>query len=245
MSSRYPSSWLPFHDTLLIKISTQNFQGIFLRVNKHHSWRQEWSCSPCLRSGTLNVLKVPPFLTPPLPETLQMKISTQNFQGIFLGPEYDYPWHQGWLCPSSLQSGTLNILQVEYKGPLLDTIPIKISTQNFQGIFLGIKKTWFIMSGLTLSSKSLLRNHQHPPSPPLLYKPSSWHTSNWDINIKFSGHLPWGEKTSFITSGTILSSMTPVRNPQCPQSTLLLDPLFLTHFQLRYQHQIFRVSSLG
>ena len=32
MSSMYPHAWLPIPDTLLIKISIQNFQGIFLGV---------------------------------------------------------------------------------------------------------------------------------------------------------------------------------------------------------------------
>ena len=34
MSSKYLPSWPPIPDTFLIKISTWNFQGIFLRVNK-------------------------------------------------------------------------------------------------------------------------------------------------------------------------------------------------------------------
>ena len=34
MSSKYPPSWSPIPDTLLIKISKRKFQGIFLRVNK-------------------------------------------------------------------------------------------------------------------------------------------------------------------------------------------------------------------
>ena len=40
-SSKYPPSWSPLPDTLLIAISAQNFHGIFLGVIKHHSWRQE------------------------------------------------------------------------------------------------------------------------------------------------------------------------------------------------------------
>ena len=54
----------PLPDTLPIEISTRNFQGIFLGVKKHHSWHQEWPCPPCVWSGTLTVLQVPPFLTP-------------------------------------------------------------------------------------------------------------------------------------------------------------------------------------
>ena len=48
-------------------------------------------------------------------------------------------------------------------------------------------------------------------------------------NTKFSGYLSWGKKTSFMMSGMAMSSMSLVRNPQCPPSTPLLDPPFLTH----------------
>ena len=58
--------------------------------------------------------------------------------------------------------------------------------------------------------------------PPFL-TPPSWHTSNKDINMKFSGYLHWGTKTSFMTSGMTMSSMSPIRNPQCHPSTPLLD----------------------
>ena len=59
-SSKYPHEGPPILDTVLIKI-TQNFQGIFLGVNQGHPWYQGCPCSPSLRSGTLNVLQVPPF----------------------------------------------------------------------------------------------------------------------------------------------------------------------------------------
>ena len=36
MSSKYPPSWPPLPDSLLIEISTQNFQGIFLGVYLNH-----------------------------------------------------------------------------------------------------------------------------------------------------------------------------------------------------------------
>ena len=48
-----------------IRIMTQNFQDMFLRVCQGHSWRHGWPCPPCLRSRTLNFLQVSPFLTPP------------------------------------------------------------------------------------------------------------------------------------------------------------------------------------
>ena len=63
-SSKYPPSWPTLLETLLIKISTQNFHGIFLGVKIHHSWCQEWPSPPCLWSGTLNVLQLPPSWPP-------------------------------------------------------------------------------------------------------------------------------------------------------------------------------------
>ena len=47
---------------------------------------------------------------------------------------------------------------------LPDRLPIEISSQNFQGIFLGVKKTWFMKSGMTLSFMFPIRNSQCPPS---------------------------------------------------------------------------------
>ena len=86
-----------------------------------------------------------------------------------------------------------------------------------------------MLSSMILSSKSPVRNSQYPPSTPLLDPPPSWPSSNWDINTKFSGYLPCCEKTSFMISGMTLSSIFPVRIPQRPPSTPLLDPPFLTH----------------
>ena len=91
---------------------------------------------------------------------IKVNILTWNFHIIFLMINQHNPWHYGWPCPPSLQSGTLNIFQVT---PFLT--------------------------------------------------PPSWRTYNWDINTRFSGYLPWGKKTSFMTSWTTMSSMSLVRNP--------------------------------
>ena len=40
----------------------------------------------------------------------------------------------------------------------------------------------------------VVKSPQCPPSTPLLYPPF-WLSSNWDINMKFSGYLPWGKTT--------------------------------------------------
>ena len=74
---RPPRKRPPILDTLLIKISTRNFQGIFLRVDQGHPWCQEWPCPPSLWSGTLNVLQVPQFLIPPSWHTSCKDINTK------------------------------------------------------------------------------------------------------------------------------------------------------------------------
>ena len=159
-STPLPDPLLP--DTILIEISAQNFQGIFLGVNKHHSWCQEWPCPPYLQSGTLNVLHVPPFLIPLL-DTLLIEISTQNFQGIFLGVKKHHSWCQEHPCLPSLQSGTLNVLQVS---PFL--IPHSWHTSNkdintkLSGYFPWGKIRRSMTSGMTMSLKSSVRNPQCP-----------------------------------------------------------------------------------
>ena len=59
MFSKYPQEGPPILDTLLIKISTRNFKGIFLWVKQNHPWHQGWPCPPSILSGTIIVLQVP------------------------------------------------------------------------------------------------------------------------------------------------------------------------------------------
>ena len=47
---------------------------------------------------------------------------------------------------------------------------------------------------------------------------------NKDNDTKPSGYDPWGPPRSSMVSRITLSSLPPVRNPQRPPSTLLLDP---------------------
>ena len=229
MSSKYPPSWPPIPDTLPIEISTPNFQGMLLMVKEHHSWHQKWPSDPCLRSGTFNVSKVPPFLTPPSWHTSNWDINTK-FSGYLPWGKKHHSWCQEWLCPPCLWSGTLNVLQVPpfLTPPSWHTSDWDINTK-FSGYVPWGEKTSFMTSWMTLSSMSPIRNPQRPLSTPLLDPPHSWHTYNWDINTKFSGYLPWDKKTSFMTTGMTMSSMGLVRNPQPPPSTPLLDPPFLTH----------------
>ena len=68
-------------DTLIIKISTWNFQVYICREKQHNSRHLGWLGSPCLQSGTQNVLQVPPSW-PLFTDTLLIKKSVWNFQSI-------------------------------------------------------------------------------------------------------------------------------------------------------------------
>ena len=79
---------------------------------------------------------------------------------------------------------------------------------------------WSIMSRMTHSSKTPVRNLQHPPS--MVFKDAgSWHTSNHARELKFGtqvkNHIWWQSIASNMTP----SSKTPVRNLQHPPSMTL------------------------
>ena len=155
---------------------------------------------------------------------------TQNFQDAILGVYQVHPWRQGWPCPRSVLSGTLNVLHVPpWRTPHSWHKSNKDVNMKVLG-YLPLGQTRSSMaSRMRLSSKSPFRNPQRPPSTPMKDL-HSWHTSNKDIDTKLSEYLPEGQTRSFMTSRMTLSSKSPVRNPQCPPSPPLLDPPFLTHF---------------
>ena len=135
LSSNYPhEEGPPILDTLLKNTLTISFQGIFLEVKQGNPWHQRQPCHPSILPGTINVLQVP-HEGPHILDKIIIKISTQNFQGIFLGVKQGHPWCHGWPWPSSLLSGTIIFLQV-------------------------------------------------PP----LKKEGSWHTSNWARDLTFGMH---------------------------------------------------------
>ena len=83
-----------------------------------------------------------------IPDTLLIKISTQNFQGNFLGGKIRSPMTSGITMSSktplrNLQyahSGPLNVCQgPSFLAHIPDKLPIKLSTQNFHCIFLWVK----------------------------------------------------------------------------------------------------------
>ena len=121
---QYPQN-TPLIDTLLIKVSTQNFLGIFLRVKQDHLWHQGWPCPSSLWSGNLNVLQVFPWSTPFLRHFwLRYPKVIHHFQN---DPVF---WVYG---QDSSMSSKYPILECT----LLDTIPVNISTWKFQGDFFG------------------------------------------------------------------------------------------------------------
>ena len=115
-----------------------NFSGYHLWGKTRQSMLS-WTTLPC-KSSIRN-----PQCPPDIPkknliiETIVIKISTQNFQSIFLGFKQGAAWQQGWpTCDPNLQSGSLNAIKVP-----------------------------------------LQRTHH------------AWTTSNYDIKIKLSWYLHW------------------------------------------------------
>ena len=100
---------------------------------------------------------------------------------------------------------------------------VKIMPQNFQHMMLGVypvhqeRHGWPCHPGLRSGTFNVLQ------VTPFL-TPPSWHTSNWDINTKFSGYLPKDQIGSWKTSRMILSSKSPVRSPQRSPTPSFLTP---------------------
>ena len=176
----------------------------------------------------LNVLQVP-HSWPPFSDTHLIEISAPNVQGTFLWVSKHHIWWQGCICHPHLLSGTLNVLQV----PSFLT-PSSRHNCNWD---INMKLSGFLSWCNTKHHSWCQKWPCHPCLPlgtlnvlvPPFLTPNSWQTSYWDINMKFSGYLPWGKKTSFMTSGTTLSSMSLVRNPHYPPSTSLVYPPLLKH----------------
>ena len=103
------------------------------------------------------------------------------------------------------------------------------------------------MSGTTMSSKSMVRVHQHPPSTPLLDPSFLMVTHPYisaekkDNDTKLSAYDPFNIPSTSITSMMTLSKKYPVRNHQHPPSIPILDNSFLTPFYFTYQRKTFSV----
>ena len=119
---------------------------------------------------------------------------------------HDDIWCQGCSHPPRLQSGTINIFLVWLGGlGVLDSrIFMLFGTQVKNNI-----SRWFMMSSMTSSSKTPVRNHQHPLSM-TLNTGGIWYTSNHARELKFStqvkNHTSWWYMMSRMcpSSGIIL-----------------------------------------
>ena len=117
MTSKYPSSLPHILDTFLIERSTQNFQGIFLRVKKNiiHDVKDDPSLHVSDQEPSMSYKYTPSW--PSIPDTLLIQISTWKFPGIFLGVYLDHPqtiWLWGWRpkwCAKDTPSSPLQELE--------------------------------------------------------------------------------------------------------------------------------------
>ena len=104
------------------------------------------------------------WISPPLVNQPNEVRSSQNFQDKFLGVSQDDSTRQGWPHPPSLQSETINVLQVwtsrmgGYCCTSNHTREQKFGTQVKNYIW------WSMMSRMTPSLKNPIRNLQQPPS---------------------------------------------------------------------------------
>ena len=131
-----------------------------------------------------------------LTKTTNLCISTKNKDNDTKPSGYD-PW--GHPRSSMLSRMTLSFMSPVRNPPmsskyppswppLPDTLPIKIWARNFQGTPWGEKhhswrQEWPCPPFLRSGTPNVLQV-------PAFLAPPSWHTSNWDINTKFSGYLP-------------------------------------------------------
>ena len=133
----------PFQRAILL--STWNFHCIILKVKQHHPRHKGWQFPPSLQSGTINILQVPPFLTPhswhPSNKDIIMKLSgylswVNHVNSLRMTLSTKSPIRN----PSILQIST-SLLDSSIPNILL----MSISTRNFVGFFLTVKHypPWF------------------------------------------------------------------------------------------------------
>ena len=149
-----------------------------------------------------------------------------------LGVSWDDRTCQGWPYLPSLLSGTINVIQVwtSRTGGSWHTFyharKLKSGTQVKNHI-----SWWYMISKMTPSSKTPVRNHQRPPGMTLRtegFWSSSIHARKLKFGKQLKNHISWCSMMSRMT----LSTKTPVRNHQRPPSMDFKDGRFLTLFQL-------------
>ena len=163
MSSKYGLWVREVPDTLLIMLETWNLAHKSRITYHEDSWCQGWPHPPSIQSGTITVLQVWTSRTG-IHEVLIIMLESWNLAHKSRITKHDNPWCQGWPFPPSLQSGTINILQVWTSrfGKVLD----KHHARELKfGTLVKNHISWqSIMSRMTPSSKSPVRNRQHPSS---------------------------------------------------------------------------------
>ena len=136
---------------------------------------------------------------------------------------YQHDLCQRWPPPTSLHSGTINVIQIPNFSFLCHIMSDLHQTFRISCISF---KTWFMMSKMTPSFKSPFRNPESHPNPQLLL--SLQIMSDLDQTYRIS---PISSKTWFRMSKMTPSFKHPVRNPQRPLSPQLL--LSKSNFQYR------------
>ena len=157
----------PILDTLLIKYQHKTFRVTSLGSNKViHDVMEDLDLQVSSQEPLLSSKY--PHEGPPVLDTLLIKILTLNVQGIFLGVKQGNKWHKRWPCHPSILSETVTILQVPaWTTPYSWHTSIKDINTKLSGYFpLGQTRS-SISSWTTLTFKSPLRNHHHPPSTPI------------------------------------------------------------------------------
>ena len=159
------------------------------------------------------------------------KISLPNFQRIFLWVSQDDFLYQGWPFPPSLQSGTINVLQVW--------------TLRMGGCWNTSK---IMLEGWNLEHKSRITHDDEPWRQGWLHPPSlqsgtfrilqvwlrgwggSWGTSKHARELKFGRQVKNHKICRSMKSRMTPSSKSPVRNLQRPPSMTWGTEGFLRHF---------------
>ena len=161
----------------------------------------------------------------------QIKSDISDFKDNFILVFQVDPWCHRWPHLPRLQSGTFSVLQVSTSrtgGSWHTSISNHARELKF-GTKVNNCISWrYMMSRMTPSSITPVRNHQCPPSI-TSRTGGSWYTSNHAREFKFGtqvkDHILWW----YMMSRMFWSSKSSVRNLKCPPSmTSGLHPRFRT-----------------
>ena len=110
--------------------SSQKFQYKFIMVCQYDLGRLRWHHPPRLQLGTITVLQV--WLQGwGVLDTLLFMLESWYLAHKWRITYHDDPWCQEWPHPPSIESGTINILQVWLRGRgVLDTLLFMLESWN-------------------------------------------------------------------------------------------------------------------